>query len=169
MRTAVDSRVELVIAGTDNPNVKGYLEGVQKRYAHVPDLNFTGYVEEEDVPKIFAASDVVVFPYTATTGSSGVLHQAGSYGKAVVMPNIGDLADLVTDEGYLGAYFEPSDVDSLVQALKKLCENELHRLAIAKNNYQAAKALSMDSISKRYLELFKTIDPQLKDSKALAA
>ena len=42
---------------------------------------------------IFDEAAVVVFPYTATTGSSGVLHQAGSYGKAVVMPDLGDLAE----------------------------------------------------------------------------
>ena len=169
LRKEVPAEIELVIAGTDNPNVKGYLAGVQEQYAHVPGVEFTGYVEEEDVPVIFGNSDVVVFPYTATTGSSGVLHQAGSYGKAVVMPNIGDLADLVADEGYKGVYFEPGEVDSLVTALKVLCIDKEYRLQLAKNNYEAAKALSMETISSRYLDLFETISPTLSEQSALAA
>jgi len=89
-RTSED--IEIVIAGTDSPNTPGYLENVKKQYAHVPNITFTGYVEESDVPVIFDESAVVVFPYTSTTGSSGVLHQAGSYGKAVVLPDLGDLS-----------------------------------------------------------------------------
>jgi glycosyltransferase involved in cell wall biosynthesis len=73
--------IEIVIAGTDNPNTPGYLESVKQTYNHVEGLTFTGYVAETDVPKLFKESAVVVFPYTSTTGSSGVLHQAGSYGK----------------------------------------------------------------------------------------
>ena len=62
------------------------------------------------MPTLFKESAVVVFPYTSTTGSSGVLHQAGSYGKAVVMPDLGDLALLVKDEGYNGAFFDPTSL-----------------------------------------------------------
>jgi len=92
-RTGLD--IDVVIAGTDNPNVKGYLQKVQNKYDGVPGLTFTGYVEEEDVPRIFRESAICVFPYTSTTGSSGVLHQAGSYGKATILPVIGDLKSLI--------------------------------------------------------------------------
>ena len=67
--------VELVIAGTDSPNSKGYLAGIQQSCQDVPNVIFTGYVAEEDVEPLFTSSAVVVFPYTSTTGSSGVLHQ----------------------------------------------------------------------------------------------
>jgi glycosyltransferase involved in cell wall biosynthesis len=66
----------VVIAGTDSPNTPGYLETVQKKYQHIKGNIFTGYVEENDVERIFTESSIVVFPYTSTTGSSGVLHQA---------------------------------------------------------------------------------------------
>lgn len=169
LRTQVSERIELVIAGTDNPNAKGYLQAVKEKYAFVPDIKFTGYVEEQEVPKIFADSDVVVFPYTATTGSSGVLHQAGSYGKAVVMPNIGDLADLVKDEGYLGEYFEPNNTASLVKALKTLCVDNKYRTFLAKNNHKAAQALSMETISAKYLDMFEFIQYEDSRQKSLAA
>lgn len=149
--------LEVVIAGTDNPNVPGYLAKVKEQYRHVPQVRFTGYVEEHEVPTLFKESAVVVFPYTSTTGSSGVLHQAGSYGKAVVMPDLGDLALLVKDEGYQGEFFEPNSVDSLALAIEVLVTNEAHRLNIAKANYKAATAYPMERIASLYLNSFDRI------------
>jgi len=149
--------LEVVIAGTDSPNAPGYLASVQEDYKHVPQLRFTGYVEENDVSKLFKESAVVVFPYTSTTGSSGVLHQAGSYGKAVVMPDLGDLALLVKDEGYQGEFFEPNSIESLAFAIEVLITNEAYRLNIAKANYKAATAYPMEKITNMYLNKFNTI------------
>lgn len=149
--------IEIVVAGTDNPNVKGYLAGVAEQYKHVTNLRFTGYVPEEDVEKIFTESAVVVFPYTSTTGSSGVLHQAGSFGKAVIMPDIGDLAMLVTDEGYQGEFFEPGNVRSLANAIKTIIYNPRHRVKMGQRNYQAATSHPMTEIAKMYVDAFKSI------------
>lgn len=143
--------IELVIAGTDNPNVKGYLKTVQEKYQHVEDVTFTGYVAEEDVPRIFSESTVVVFPYTSTTGSSGVLHQAGSYGKAAVLPKLGDLERLIDSEGYAGAYFDPESVESLSTAIEKIVTNKELRKQIEFKNYQAAISLDMSDIADWYL------------------
>jgi len=149
--------LEIVIAGTDNPNVPGYLANAQKQYKHVPQLTFTGYVAEEDVATIFNESAVVVFPYTATTGSSGVLHQAGSYGKAVVMPDLGDLALLVKDEGYRGEFFEAANVDSLANAIEAIVTNDAYRISLGKTNYKAATAFPMERITDMYIKLFERI------------
>jgi len=154
-RTGLD--LEVVIAGTDNPNVPGYLAQVQADYKHVPQVRFTGYVEEHDVPILFNESAVVVFPYTSTTGSSGVLHQAGSYGRAVVMPDLGDLALLVQDEGYCGEFFESTSVDSLATAIENIVTNEPYRMALGKLNYQAATAHPMSQIADLYIAQFNYI------------
>ena len=154
-RTGLD--LEVVIAGTDNPNVPGYLANVQEAYKHVPQVRFTGYVEEEEVPTLFKQSAVVVFPYTSTTGSSGVLHQAGSYGKAVVMPDLGDLALLVKDEGYKGEFFESTSVDSLANAIEAIVTNEFYRIQLGQANFKAANAYPMEKITNMYLNKFESI------------
>ena len=157
IRATTNRNIEIVIAGTDNPNVPGYLEGVAKKYKHVPQLIFTGYVAEEDIAGLFEESAVVVFPYTSTTGSSGVLHQAGSYGKAVVMPNLGDLSILVKEEGYRGEFFAPESTDSLAEAIKKIILNPTHRIALEHANYKAATALPMSKIVTMYIDEFNSI------------
>lgn len=149
--------MEIVVAGTDSPNTPGYLAGVQKKYASVEQLRFTGYVAEEDVPKIFGDSAVVVFPYTSTTGSSGVLHQAGSYGKASVMPNLGDLAMLVKEEGYGGEFFEPNSVESLADAIQKVLEDDEYRLQLSRQNYFAAASLPMGDLVDWYILHFRKL------------
>ncbi|CAL2091640.1 Glycosyl transferase family 1 [Tenacibaculum sp. 190524A05c] len=157
VRKSTSEELEIVVAGTDSPNTPGYLEEMKQKYKDVKGLHFTGYVAEEDVPRIFNESAVVVFPYTSTTGSSGVLHQAGSYGKAVIMPNLGDLTDLIQDEGYRGEFFEADDVTSLANAIKKVVENDEYRLELAKANYKAAASLPMSEVAEMYLDHFDQI------------
>jgi glycosyltransferase involved in cell wall biosynthesis len=158
IRKTNNEEIEIVIAGADSPNTPGYLQSVKEKYAHVEGITFTGYVEENDVELIFTESTIVVFPYTSTTGSSGVLHQAGSYGKAVVMPDLGDLALLVEDEGYKGEFFNPESASSLAKAISTILEDDNYRKRIAKANYKAACELSMDKIVEMYLQKFKEIE-----------
>ena len=154
VRKKTNLNLEVVIAGTDNPNVIGYLDDVKNKYKHIEQIRFTGYVAEEDVPKLFEEAAVVVFPYTSTTGSSGVLHQAGSYGKAVIMPNLGDLALLVQDEGYKGEFFEPENVESLATSIEKIVTDESYRIALGLANFKAANAFPMSKIASMYVNEF---------------
>ena len=157
IRRRTNENIEIVIAGTNSPNTPGYLESMKMKYAHVEQLRFTGYVAEKDVPTIFSESAVVVFPYTSTTGSSGVLHQAGSYGKAVALPDLGDLSILVNEEGYKGEFFEPESVGSLAEAIENILLHDSYRKYIAKVNYHAACSLPMSHITKMYIEYFKVL------------
>jgi len=151
--------MELVIAGSDSPNATGYLETVQRQYQHIPNVRFTGYVPEAAVADLFQSATAVVFPYTSTTGSSGVLHQTGSYGRAAILPNLGDLADVVEEEGFTGVFFEPENVTSLAQALEQLLLDPAtsHRLGL--QNYAAACGLPISDVADWYLLHLQTLRP----------
>jgi glycosyltransferase involved in cell wall biosynthesis len=144
-------RLELVIAGTDSPNAPGYLDSLRARYADVRGLRFTGYVAEEDVPRIFGEAAMVVLPYTSTTGSSGVLHQCGDYARAVVLPKVGDLAELIAEEGYAGELFEPGDTASLAAAMARLVDDPARRKELGMRNYMAANGLPMAEVVDWYI------------------
>ena len=158
IRKNSDEAIEIVIAGTDSPNTPGYLQEVKEKYAHIPGIIFTGYIEENEVATVFNESTMVVFPYTSTTGSSGVLHQAGSYGKAVVMPDLGDLSILVKEEGYIGEFFNPESTESLAKAIETILKDDDYRRKLAKTNYRAACELSMDKIVQMYIRDFKQVN-----------
>lgn len=138
--------LELVIAGTDSPNSKGYLAGVADACADLDNVTFTGYVAEADVPDLFHSAAVTAFPYTSTTGSSGVLHQAGSYGRSAVLPAIGDFVELIEEEGFIGQYFEPGDAVSLADALAKLLDDPGLSAEHGERNYLAATGIPMAEV-----------------------
>lgn len=146
-----NQKIKATVAGTDNPNVSGYLDSVEKEYHDLENLEFTGYVPEEDVERIFKECTFSVFPYTTTTGSSGILHQAGSYARACILPKIDDLERVVEEEGYGGAYFEVGDPQSLANAVSHLLEHPEERKRIEDMNYAAAKGLPMSELAQWYL------------------
>ncbi|MDH3248313.1 MAG: glycosyltransferase [Acidimicrobiia bacterium] len=143
--------VELVVAGTDSPNTPGYLAEVERGMADPSGVRFTGYVAEEDVEAVFRDAALTVFPYTATTGSSGVLHQAGSYGCTPVLPRIGDLEGLIREEGFDGVFFEPGDPVDLARAIASVLDDDVRRAAIAAHNHRAASGLPIDDVADWYL------------------
>ena len=155
--------IELVVAGTNSPNAAGYLESVRQRYADVPNIRFTGYVAEDDVPAIFGAAAAVVFPYTSTTGSSGVLHQAGDYGKAVVLPHIGDFAEVIAEEGYAGEFFEPDDAPSLAAAIARVIDDPVRRRQLGEQNYAASRGLPIAEVVDWYLLHFQMLIDQKQE------
>ena len=157
--------MELVIAGTSNPNSPEYLEEIAEKYKQVPNLRFTGYVQEKDVPNLFAEAAVVVFPYTSTTGSSGVLHQAGSFGKAVVLPQLGDFIELIAEEGYQGIPFAPDDSSSLADAIARVLYNSELRKNLGYQNFLAAKGISISDIADWYIFHFLRLENKSKDSR----
>ena len=103
------------------------------------------------LPRIFREAAVAVFPYTSTTGSSGVLHQAGDYGKAVVLPRIGDLAELIEEEGYKGEFFTPGDVASLADAIERIVSNPDYRKELGLRNFRASRGLPIAEVVDWYL------------------
>ncbi len=149
-------KIEVIIAGTDNPDTPGYLDSVKQAYSDVEGITFMGYVKEKNISKLFNESSVVVLPYTSLTGSSGVLHQAGSYGKAVVIPELADLKQVVHEEGYRGEFFEPNSVISLALAIQKILEDNVYRVELEKANYKAATNYPMSKIANMYLTAFQS-------------
>ncbi len=143
--------IELVLAGTDSPNSPGYMAGVAERHRDLPGLVLTGYVAEEDVAPLFRSAAVVAFPYTSTTGSSGVLHQAGEFGRAAVLPRIGDLIDVIEEEGFSGVYFTPGDATSLATALGTVLDDDDLRLRLARRNLAAAAGVPIAEVAHWYL------------------
>ncbi len=157
-----DTNLRLVIAGTDSPNAAGYLASLKERYANAQQIEYTGYVPEEAVPDLFENSSVVAFPYVATTGSSGVLHQAGEFARAAVMPAIGDLEGLVKSEGYQAEFFTADDVSSLRDALWRVLSDREYATKLGLDNQKASSGLLISEVADLYLAQFAHLQMQQK-------
>jgi glycosyltransferase involved in cell wall biosynthesis len=73
------------------------------------------YVQQADVADYFHASDLVILPYLSATGS-GVVKLAYSYGRPVLVTNVGSLPAAVIP-GRTGHIVEPGDRDALADAV----------------------------------------------------
>ena len=77
------------------------------------------FVAEEDIPRYFAAADVVLCVYKNFNGSSGVLLHAASFGKPVMVSPNGVMADAVERHRF-GEIVSLNDPASFATALMRL-------------------------------------------------
>ena len=86
-----------------------------------------------------------------------MLHQAGGYGKAVVLPNLGDFAELVLEEGYDAEFFEPASAQSLAESITKVIDFPERQKEIGLRNYTAANGLPITEVVDWYLIHFEEL------------
>lgn len=139
--------LELVIGGSDHPNTPGYMASVAAACGDDPGIRFHGYVAEDDIPAFFGTARVSVFDYSATTGSSGVLHQTACYGAVPVFPRIGDFVDVCRDEGLDGANYAPGDALGMAEAVAGLLADPDRSDALAASNRDAAFGMPISEVA----------------------
>lgn len=144
--------LELVIGGSDHPNTPGYLASVAAACARDTDIRFHGYVAEDDIPAFFGDARISVFDYSATTGSSGVLHQTASYGAVPVFPRIGDFVDVCRDEGLDGANYDPGDAQGMAQAIASLLADPSRADRLAMTNRAAALEMPISQVAQVHMD-----------------
>ena len=141
------SGLELVIGGSDHPNTPGYMASVAESCAGEAGITFHGYVAEENIHDFFTQARISVFDYSATTGSSGVLHQTASYGTVPVFPRIGDFVDVCRDEGLDGANYTPGDALGMAEAIAGLLADPAGADRIARTNQAAAFGMPISGVA----------------------
>lgn len=115
---------------------------------------FNEYVSNDKVVELFSRSKLVVLPYRRHRGQSGVLTIAFSLGKPVVVTDVGDFPNQVTD-GEEGLMVPSGDPDALAGAVVRLLRDDDLRTALGKRAAARAAELSWDNIARRYMEVYR--------------
>jgi glycosyltransferase involved in cell wall biosynthesis len=121
------------VPASDDPRVRLVLR-------HVPDA---------EVQLFFNAADVVVLPYLAVL-TSGAAMLALSFGRGVVGPRVGCLADLERSGAAL--LYDPAAPDGLAAALGRALE--VDPALFGERARRATRALSWDVIARRHLAAY---------------
>jgi glycosyltransferase involved in cell wall biosynthesis len=145
---------ELVVAGGDHPQAKGYLQSCATRYAHEPRIKFLGYVPENEVAALFRSSSVTVMPYSSCAGSSGVAHLACEYGVPILASDVPDLRELAQYENLRFEFYGAPSGHELPEALARLIHDDTLRKSIAEHNREAVRSLSLREVVGSYLRSF---------------
>ncbi len=149
--------IELVIGGTDHPAQKGYLASLEAQHASDPNIQFHGYVAEDDVEDFFTSAKLAIFDYDSTTGSSGVLHQAAIYGTPAAYPLLGDFIDVTEREGLSGFHFTPLDQDDLIRAISEGLETPLKAQNIAYENLAVSQSVTLQTVMAIHIRLLQKL------------
>lgn len=118
-----DLRVTIAGRG-DDPMQRRDLMGDPRRY----DIR-ARFIEDAEVAQLFLDADVVVLPYTEAS-QSGVLLLAASFGKPVIVTDVGELRATVEPAG-IGLVVPPDDPPALAAAIARLGAEPGLRAAMA--------------------------------------
>jgi glycosyltransferase involved in cell wall biosynthesis len=148
------ANVKLVIAGSNHPMTPGYVESVAEKVGNRPNIEFTGYVEEERIPELFRTASVMVMPYSSATGSSGVAHLACEYGVPIVSAGVPDFKEMAEDEGLAILFYETGNPQSLTSRLIELLRDSQLQREMSEQNFSSALRMTMPQIIRQYLRSF---------------
>src|SRR5579871_2265358 len=125
---------KLVIGGGDHPQAAGYVDAMKRKHAS-HNVEFTGYVHEDQIPELFQGSSVAVMPYSSSTGCSGVAHLACAYGVPIVSADIPDFRQMAVGEELAIEFYPPGSAEGLAECLIGLLRNPGKLQSLATQNF----------------------------------
>lgn len=136
------TNVKLIIAG------EGPLEGMVRKFSQNYPVDYRGFVEYEDLPKIYREADIFCMPsrdhkyfglikgYEEMFGY--VLAEAQASGLPIVTTHCGAIPEMVSADNFL---LEQGNAEVLYQALKRLAEDKTLREKLGSSNRKRAEKL----------------------------
>lgn len=147
-------RLQLTIAGEEHPRFPGYAQSLRERFAHVEGICWLGKIPDDDVIELFRRTNIVVVPYSASTGSSSVLYRAATWGRAIVASDLHELRALTQEENFQVEFFENGNVESLKNAIQMLLASPERRHRQAQHNFKVIQNARIEITCHRYLRAF---------------
>ena len=149
-------KIKLAIGGLNHPSTPGYLESLQAKYADRSNIQFLGYVPEDDLPNLFCKASVLVLPYTSAAGTSGVVHQACEFGLPMVAAAIPEIKEVAQEYRVAIEFYPPGDKNALTNHLVQILTSDELREGMREQNLLAGSNMQISEVVGGYLKLFKT-------------
>lgn len=128
--------LELVIVGGNSDYIVKLKEMVKKY--QLGNITFTGYVSDEDLKDLYGNSEAFLYP-TLYEGFGLPILEAQACGTAVICSNNSSLPEVYGDSA---VSFNPTDVNSVENAIKILIKDNELREKLIKKGYKNIKRFS---------------------------
>lgn len=119
-------RKVLFVIGGNGPQKEDLID-LTKQYG-LDNIIFTGFVKDDELFNLFAASDLVVSPSISELESTPIsLLSALAAGTSVIGTSIGGTAETIPDDGISGAIVPPKNAKILAERIVALIDNLQNR------------------------------------------
>lgn len=143
---------KLVIAGKKGWKYKEIFETIDKLDLQ-NDVVFTGYVSDEDLPALYNAADLFVYP-SIYEGFGLPPLEAMACGTPVITSNTSSLPEVVGDAGIM---VDPCDVDGLTQTMCDVLTNDGLREDMIKKGLERAKMFTWEKCARETLKVYEEV------------
>lgn len=145
-------KMKVVIAGKGNQ--KELLEAKAKELGIENNIEFIGYVPQDDVLHLYNRSKIFTAPSYDKEGVLTTMLEAAACGIPIVTTNSCSMPEFI-DHSVNGLLSNPRDAESLAKELEKLLVDEELRTKIGKEARKKAELWTWDSKAKNLEEYFK--------------
>ena len=147
-------KLKLTIAGSEHPRFPDYAQQLKARFGKMGGVNWAGQTSEDHVIELFRRAQIVVLPYSASTGSSSVLYQAATWGRPIITSNLNEVKELVSESGLQVEFFKSGDVQSLYATIRDLLERKEKRSLQVTHNFAAIQRTRPQETCRKYIQAF---------------
>ncbi|MFN8414514.1 MAG: glycosyltransferase, partial [Anaerolineales bacterium] len=146
--------LRLTIAGAEHTRFPGYGKKLKKSCDLDNGIQWLGQVPEEQVKELFRKAQIVILPYTASTGSSSVLCQSATWGRAIIASDLNEHVQLVNENNLSIQFFRAGDVKSLTDTIKNLLDDPAIRQNQITHNFNSIQKLTPKITAHQYIQAF---------------
>ncbi|UXM85521.1 glycosyltransferase family 4 protein [Methanococcus aeolicus] len=143
---------KLVITGPKRWKYKSIFETIEKLNLQ-NEVIFTGYVPDEDLPALYNAADLFVYP-SLYEGFGLPPLEAMQCGTPVITSNTSSLPEVVGDAGIM---VNPYDVDELANKMYEVLTNDGLRDELSKKGLERAKLFSWKKCAEEHLKVYEEV------------
>ncbi|MBA2858827.1 glycosyltransferase involved in cell wall biosynthesis [Methanococcus maripaludis] len=143
---------KLLLAGVKRYKYNEIFETIEKLNLQ-KDVVFTGYVPDEDLPGLYNAADLFVYP-SFYEGFGLPPLEAMQCGTPVITSNTSSLPEVVGDAGIM---VNPYDVDELANKMYEVLTNEDLRKEMSKKGLERAKLFSWKKCAEEHLKVYEEV------------
>lgn len=159
--------IEVIIASTESVQNPGYIDSVQRKFKHMPDVHFVNVKNREELAAIIEPSALVVLPEMKDTENLKDIQFAASHGKALVLPYFENLNRAIEEWGYRSEVYTHDCPESLSEAIENVLVFNSYRIHLGMANYKASVAYPIENSIRLYIEYFKAIKQSKSNQKNL--
>jgi len=146
--------VYFLIVG-DGPLKNQFVDFIKSK--NLKNVIFTGKIPYKQVPNIYAASDILLFPSILQEPFGRIAIEAMAASKPIIASNVGGIKDII-NHGKTGYLVDPFDLKKWKEYLHYLINNEKLRKKMGEKGYKLAKKkYDTNIIAKKIFNIYKKL------------